>query len=120
MAAAPSPAQRRRSLRAQRPVGWKDEADGYASRSHADLSGEWRDERQPVDAAALDGNCKRAGVLSVCGIHARVKDLVNTGEIVQTSYRITSLPAGQIVYARLWTKLAGVWRYTHTKFSVGR
>jgi hypothetical protein len=49
-----------------------------------------------------------------------VKDLVHTGEIVQTCNRITSLPAGQIVYARLWTKLAGVWRYTYTMFSVGR
>jgi Big-like domain-containing protein len=47
------------------------------------------------------------------------KDLVNTGEIQQTFYRIASLPPGQIVYARLWTKIAGQWRYTDITFSAG-
>ncbi|HET9833037.1 MAG TPA: Ig-like domain repeat protein, partial [Vicinamibacterales bacterium] len=48
------------------------------------------------------------------------KDLVNTGEIQQTFYRIASLPPGQIVYARLWTKLGGQWRYTDITFSAGQ
>src|SRR5437660_711084 len=45
------------------------------------------------------------------------KDLVNTGEILQTSYLVTQLPAGQTVYARIWTKVGGVWRYTDSSFS---
>src|SRR5205814_7325561 len=46
------------------------------------------------------------------------KDLVNTGEIQQTSYlvRIT-LPINQTLYARLWTKTGGVWRFTDRTFS---
>src|SRR5206468_1040534 len=45
------------------------------------------------------------------------KDLVDTGEILQTSYLAGVLPAGQIVYARLWTKVAAVWQYTDSSFS---
>src|SRR6266567_5783164 len=45
------------------------------------------------------------------------KDLVNTGEILQTSYLTPQLPAGQTVYARLWTRAGGVWRYTDSSFS---
>ena len=47
------------------------------------------------------------------------KDLVDTGEILQTSYLAAQLPAGQTVYARLWTKAGGVWRYTDSTFTVG-
>jgi uncharacterized repeat protein (TIGR03803 family) len=44
-------------------------------------------------------------------------DLVNTGEIQQTSYLLGStLPAGQMLYARLWTKVAGIWRYVDRSF----
>jgi hypothetical protein len=46
------------------------------------------------------------------------KDLVNTGEMAATSYRLSSLPHGQPLYARLWTKVGGVWRYSDTTFSV--
>ena len=45
------------------------------------------------------------------------KDLVNTGEIQQTSYQASGLPSGQVLYARLWTKAGGVWRYTDSTFS---
>jgi Lectin C-type domain len=45
------------------------------------------------------------------------KDLVNTGEIQQTSYLASGLPAGQTLYARIWTKINGVWRYTDSTFS---
>jgi hypothetical protein len=31
---------------------------------------------------------------------------------------VSSLPRGQAVYARLWTKVGGVWRYSDTTFSV--
>ena len=36
------------------------------------------------------------------------KDLVDTGEMLQTSYLVAQLPAGQTVYARLWTKAGGL------------
>jgi hypothetical protein len=46
------------------------------------------------------------------------RDLVDTGEMATTSYRVSSLPHGQPVYARLWTKVGGAWRYADTTFSV--
>jgi len=45
------------------------------------------------------------------------KDLVNSGELHQTSYLAAGLPAGQTVYARMWTKVGGVWRYSDSTFS---
>ncbi len=47
------------------------------------------------------------------------KDLVNTGEIQQTSQSIGGLPRGRTVYARLWTKAGNVWRYVDSTFSTG-
>jgi hypothetical protein len=44
------------------------------------------------------------------------KDVVNTGETLNTSYT-KPLPDGQTLYARLWTKRAGVWQYTDSTFS---
>src|SRR5204862_1495831 len=46
------------------------------------------------------------------------KDLVNTGEIQATTYRAYGLPVGQLLYARIWTKKASVWRYTDITFTV--
>lgn len=46
------------------------------------------------------------------------RDLIDTGEIQLTSSPASTLPAGQAVFARLWTKTAGVWRYTDSSFSV--
>ncbi len=47
------------------------------------------------------------------------RDLVNTGEIYQTSYLLgNTLPAGQTLYARLWTKVGEIWRYVDTTFTV--
>jgi hypothetical protein len=40
------------------------------------------------------------------------KDVVNTGEIQGTSYTVTTpLPAGTVLWARLWTDLNGNWVY---------
>ena len=50
------------------------------------------------------------------GTTVGAKDLVNTGEMLQTTYRAT-LPGGQLVYARLWAKVGGVWRYTDSSFT---
>ena len=47
------------------------------------------------------------------------KDLVNSGETLQTSYQAANLPIGQTLYARISTKVGGVWRYRDSTFSVG-
>ena len=45
-------------------------------------------------------------------------DLVNTGEILQTSYATTNLPiTGQTVYVRLYTEFGGVWRSADSTFT---
>jgi hypothetical protein len=46
-------------------------------------------------------------------------DLVNTGEIQQTSYLAAALPVGPTIYARLWTRIAGTWHFTDSTFTVG-
>jgi hypothetical protein len=38
------------------------------------------------------------------------KDIVDTGEIARTDYETPALPAGQQVYARIYTKYGGLWR----------
>jgi len=45
------------------------------------------------------------------------KDLVNSGETAGPSYQVRNLPAHTVVYARLWTRVAGVWRYSDSRFS---
>ncbi len=45
------------------------------------------------------------------------KDLVNTGEVQTTSMAARNLPAGPTLYARMWTKVAGVWRYVDSTFT---
>jgi hypothetical protein len=52
------------------------------------------------------------------GTSAGAKDLVNTGELQQTSYRVPlTLPSGTTLYARLWTKVAGTWRSVDATFT---
>ena len=43
-------------------------------------------------------------------------DLINTGEIQQTSYLTRGVPGGQTVFARMWTEVVGIWRYVDTTF----
>src|SRR5437870_3641772 len=45
------------------------------------------------------------------------KDLVNTGEVQQTSKAAPVLPSGRTLYIRLFTKLGGAWQYTETTFT---
>ena len=52
------------------------------------------------------------------GSTSGARNLVDTGEMATTSYRVSSLPHGQPLYARLWTKVGGAWRYADTTFSV--
>src|SRR5205809_627726 len=51
------------------------------------------------------------------GTTAGANNLVNTGEIQSTSYLATGLPAGQTLYARIWTKCGGHWLSTDTTFT---
>ena len=51
------------------------------------------------------------------GTTVGAKDLVNTGETQQTSYLSPGLPTGTTLYARMWTKAAGVWRYVDSTFT---
>jgi hypothetical protein len=44
--------------------------------------------------------------------------MVNTGEIQATSFSGPTPPANATIYARLHTKLGGVWRYVDITFSV--
>lgn len=46
------------------------------------------------------------------------RDLLNSGEIQATSYPAPGLPAGPVLWARLWTKAGNVWRYADTSFTV--
>lgn len=50
------------------------------------------------------------------GTAPRAKDLVDTGEIQQTTYLAFNLPTGRLLYARIWAKTAGVWGYVDTTF----
>ena len=50
------------------------------------------------------------------GTSRGAKDLVDSGELQVTSYQAFGLP-GQVLYARLWTKKSGVWRYTDITFT---
>ena len=43
---------------------------------------------------------------------------MNFGETQSTSYYAVGLPAGQLIYARLWTRFEGVWRYIDISFTV--
>ena len=45
------------------------------------------------------------------------RDLLNSGELTTTSYLAPNLPLGQLLYARLWTKVAGGWRYVDITFT---
>ena len=45
-------------------------------------------------------------------------DVVNTPEIQATSYQPTApLPAGQLLYARMWAEVGGVWRSVDSTFT---
>jgi hypothetical protein len=46
------------------------------------------------------------------------RDVVNSGETPNRFYQ-ASLPAATTLYARLWTKLDGVWRFVDSPFAIG-
>ena len=73
----------------------------------------------PTDGSAVDGNkpftwtsvpSVQAYYLYV-GTTAGSNNLVNSGEIVATSYSLPPLPVGPTLYARLYTKANNSWAY---------
>jgi hypothetical protein len=72
------------------------------------------DMSQPMQWSAVTG--VQAYYLYV-GTTVGAKDLVNTGEILQTSFQTSGLPSGQTLYARMWTKAGDVWRYRDSTFT---
>src|SRR5204862_8268068 len=73
------------------------------------------DASQPIQWTAITN--AQAYYLYI-GTSRGATDLVNSGELQGTSYQAYGLPAGQLLYARLWTKKASVWRYTDITFTV--
>ncbi len=51
------------------------------------------------------------------GTTVGTNNVVNSGETVNTSWVVTGLPAEQTLYARLWTKVDNIWRYTDSTFT---
>jgi hypothetical protein len=47
------------------------------------------------------------------------KNVVDTGETKATSYQASSLPTGQTLYARIWTKVNGRWSSRDSTFTAG-
>ena len=52
------------------------------------------------------------------GSAAGAKDLFDSGEIVQTAFRVVGLPLGPTIYVRLWTKADGIWRFADSRFNI--
>jgi hypothetical protein len=73
------------------------------------------DTSKPIEwTAVLDAQAYYLYIGSSLG----AKDLVDTGEIQQTTYSAYGLPAGKLLYARLWTKKALVWRNVDITFTI--
>jgi hypothetical protein len=81
----------------------------------------------PANGASVPGGVTTFQWTAVSGVQAYylyvgstagAKDLVNTGEIQSVSYAAVSLPQGQTLYARLWTRVGGVWRYSDSTFAL--
>jgi len=51
------------------------------------------------------------------GSSSGAKDLLNSGELAGTSYLASNLPSAQLLYARLWTKVAGAWTFVDITFT---
>jgi len=50
------------------------------------------------------------------GTTSGAKDVLNTGEVQYTSITVNDLPAGITLYARIWVKVDGVWRYSENVY----
>lgn len=54
------------------------------------------------------------------GTQPGAKDAYDSGETLQTSLVVPNLNFNTQYFARLWTKLAGVWRYADSSFTTGK
>lgn len=54
------------------------------------------------------------------GTTVGAKNVINTPEILQTSYQPAALlPSNQALYARMWTEVGNVWRFVDSTFTTG-
>jgi hypothetical protein len=51
------------------------------------------------------------------GTVAGGRDVLDTGSLSATSYPVPQLPAGEMLHARIYTLIAGSWRYTDAAFT---
>src|SRR6185436_10076405 len=51
------------------------------------------------------------------GTSLGANNVVNTPELSQTSYQPSSVPGNLTLYARMWTKVGGVWRFVDSTFT---
>jgi hypothetical protein len=51
------------------------------------------------------------------GMTVGANDLVNSREIQLTSFPATGIPPAQTVFARIWTRVGGVWRFSDSTFT---
>jgi hypothetical protein len=72
----------------------------------------------PATALAWDDVPTAQAYYLYVGTTPGAKDLLNSGETQATSARITALPRGVPLHARLFTLSAGVWRYTERHFVI--
>lgn len=73
------------------------------------------DATQPFHWTAVDG---ASGYYLTVGSSIGGRDLVDSGQTLNTQYLVpTSLPAGVVVYARLYTLLNGTWRPVDSTFT---
>jgi hypothetical protein len=72
------------------------------------------DQGQPFQWTAVSG--AQAYYLYV-GTTLGAKNIVDTGEIQTTTYAMSNLPAAQTLYARIYTKQNGIWRFNDVSFT---
>ena len=71
----------------------------------------------PIQWAAVpNAQAYELWVGSAAGAH----DFVMTPEVNATSNSWSNVPMNQVVYARIWVKVGGVWRYADSSFSGAR
>jgi hypothetical protein len=74
------------------------------------------DLRLPIQWMPLTGVPVQAYKLFL-GTAPGASDLLDTNWTLQTKWLTHGMPAGQVIYARLWTQVGGVWRYTDSSFT---
>src|SRR5205807_2065184 len=80
----------------------------------------------PLNGASSVDTSKAFSWTSVSGAQAYylyvgtsqgAQDLVDSAEIQSTSYQVPPLPAGQTLWARIWTEVGGHWSFRDASFT---